>query len=60
MYQIFIVFGSCLLQIYLPLKDKKSKTIPHGFIEIVNYFKHKSNKLWKLCFVRTLKGKILS
>ena len=46
MYQMFIVFDSCLHQIHLPLKDKKSKTIPHGFFEIVNYFKHKPNKLW--------------
>ena len=29
-----------------PLKDKKGKTILHGFIEIVNESKHKPNKLW--------------
>ena len=28
------------------MKDKKAKTVPHGFIEIVNIFKHKPNKLW--------------
>ena len=28
------------------MKDKKAKTAPHGFIEIVNIFKHKPNKLW--------------
>ena len=28
------------------MKDKKAKTVPHGFIEIVNKFKHKPNKLW--------------
>ena len=27
------------------LKDKKAKAVPHGFIEIVNIFKHKPNKL---------------
>ena len=29
-----------------PLKDKKAKTIHHGFIEIVNESKPKPNKLW--------------
>ena len=29
-----------------PLKDKKTKTVLHGFIEIVNKSKHKPNKLW--------------
>ena len=29
-----------------PLKDKKTKTVLHGFIEIVNKSKHKQNKLW--------------
>ena len=24
----------------------KKLTVPHGFIEIVNIFKHKPNKLW--------------
>ena len=28
------------------MKDKKAKAVPHGFIEIVNIFKHKPNKLW--------------
>ena len=28
------------------MKDKKVKTVPHGFIEIVNTFKHKPNKSW--------------
>ena len=28
------------------LKDKKSKTVLHGFIEILNMSKHKPNKLW--------------
>ena len=28
------------------MKDEKAKTVPHGFIEIVNIFKHKPNKLW--------------
>ena len=28
------------------LKDKKTKTVLHGFIEIVNKSKHKPNKLW--------------
>ena len=28
-----------------PLKDKKGKTVPHGFIEIVNEPKRKPNKL---------------
>ena len=26
--------------------DKKAKALPHGFIEIVNIFKNKPNKLW--------------
>ena len=30
----------------LPLKDKKPKTVAHGFIEIVNESKCKPNKLW--------------
>ena len=25
---------------------KKAKTVPHGFIEIVNECKHKPGKLW--------------
>ena len=29
-----------------PLKDQKAKTVLHGFIEIVNEFKRKPNKLW--------------
>ena len=29
-----------------PLKDKKSKPVPHGFINIVNEYKWKPNKLW--------------
>ena len=29
-----------------PLKDKKSKTVPCAFIEIVNESNHKPNKLW--------------
>ena len=28
------------------LKDKKAKTVLHGFTEIVNKFKRKPNKLW--------------
>ena len=28
------------------MKDKKAKTVLHGFIEIVNILKHKPNKLW--------------
>ena len=28
------------------LKDKKAKTVLHGFIKIVNIFKYKPNKLW--------------
>ena len=28
------------------MKDKKAKIVLHGFIEIVNMFKHKPNKLW--------------
>ena len=28
------------------LKDKTAKTVLDGFIEIVNMFKHKPNKLW--------------
>ena len=31
---------------YKPLKDKKAKTVLHGFIEIVNKSKHKQNKFW--------------
>ena len=29
-----------------PLKDKKAKTVLRGFIEIVDEFKNKPNKLW--------------
>ena len=29
-----------------PLKDKKARTVPHGFIGIVKEFKRKPNKLW--------------
>ena len=29
-----------------PLKDKTSKTVFNAFIEIVNEFNHKPNKLW--------------
>ena len=29
-----------------PLKDKKSKTVLHAFIEIVNESNRKSNKSW--------------
>ena len=29
-----------------PLKDKKAKTVLHGFIEIVNESKRKPNKSW--------------
>ena len=29
-----------------PLKDKKGKTLLNDFIEIVNKFNHKPNKLW--------------
>ena len=29
-----------------PLKDKKAKTVFHGFIEIVNKSNRKPNKLW--------------
>ena len=29
-----------------PLKDKKAKTVLHGFVETVNESKHKPNKLW--------------
>ena len=29
-----------------PLKDKKAKTVLHGFIETVNESKRKPNKLW--------------
>ena len=29
-----------------PLKDKRSKTILHGFIEIINISKRKPNKIW--------------
>ena len=29
-----------------PLKNKKAKTVFHGFIEIVNESKHKPNKSW--------------
>ena len=29
-----------------PLKDKKSKTVPNTFIEIVNEYNRKPNKLW--------------
>ena len=29
-----------------PLKDKKAKTVLHGFIQLVNEFKFKPNKLW--------------
>ena len=28
------------------MKDKKAKTVLHGFIEIVNKYKYKPNKLW--------------
>ena len=28
------------------LKDKKAKIVLHGFIEIVNEFKHKPSKFW--------------
>ena len=28
------------------MKDKKAKTVLHGFIEIVNKYKCKPNKLW--------------
>ena len=29
-----------------PLKDKKGKTVPNAFMEIVNKFNRKPNKLW--------------
>ena len=29
-----------------PLKDKKAKTTPNGFVEIVNESTYKPNKLW--------------
>ena len=29
-----------------PLKDKKGKIFLDGFIEIVNKYNHKQNKLW--------------
>ena len=28
------------------MKDKKAKTVRHGFIKIANEFKHIPNKLW--------------
>ena len=38
----------CFYQICLvrSLKDKKVKTVLHGFVEIVNESKHKLSKLW--------------
>ena len=29
-----------------PLRDKKAKTVLHGFLKIVFNFYHKQNKLW--------------
>ena len=43
---------SCVIDVFTkytwvkPLNDKKPKKILHGFIDIVNEFKCKPNKLW--------------
>ena len=29
-----------------PLKDKKDKTVAHGFVEVLNKSKHKPSRVW--------------
>ena len=49
---MFNIYLLCVIDVFTeyawfkPLKDKKAKTVLHGFIEIVNKYKCKPNKLW--------------
>ena len=47
-----VTYLVCIMDVFTkytwikPLKDKKGKTVLHGFTEIVNETKNKPNKLW--------------
>ena len=45
-YLLFVIDVFTKYDWVRPLKDKKSKTVLHGFVEIVNESKRKPNKLW--------------
>ena len=45
-YFLYVIGVSTKYAWVKPFKDKKTKTVLHGFIEIVNKSKHKPNKSW--------------
>ena len=45
-YLLFVIHVFTKYDWVRSLKDKKSKTVLHGFVEIVNESKRKPNKLW--------------